>query len=340
MIWFTGDINYCDGYFDSGIGVGSLIAKGHRPLMYLPHKKEDVWIGNFEGVCSDKSELRGIAAGQFIIEPDLLRDQWHPDIYAVANNHVMQHGQGAYKALLENIKTLGSRYVGSDEQKSVSFEHRGKKIAITAMSQRPENFDFGTLYWANPEYAAIQAEYEEHVKGSDFKVLYVHWGNEFMNYPYMDQRRFAHWIIDLGYDLIIGMHPHVLQGFEIYKGKHIFYSLGNTVFNMAWYKTRYGALVHVDLSQRIPQVGYSYVEIDKMFSPHIVEAEKVPADCRFDYLNGLIDHNVENEKYYSALSREMKRYRRANYQKIIKDLIRLKPSVINSMLGGFLKRHI
>ena len=66
-----------------------------------------------------------------------------------------------------------------------------------------------------------------------FKIVYLHWGNEFVNCPSETQIKLAHWLVDLGFDLIVGMHSHVLQGFEEYKGKYIFYSIGNCLFDMA-----------------------------------------------------------------------------------------------------------
>ena len=107
---------------------------------------------------------------------------------------------------------------------------------------RPENFSETPLYWSMPEYSEIEEEIEK-LSGCDFRIAYVHWGNEFINYPYVDQKNLAHLMIDKGADIIIGMHPHVLQGFEVYKGKYIFYSLGNFVFNMPWTPTKYAELL-------------------------------------------------------------------------------------------------
>jgi len=64
----------------------------------------------------------------------------------------------------------------------------------------------------------------------DIIIINYHWGIEKENYPEEDQIYFAHKTIDYGADLIIGHHPHVLQGVESYKGKYIAYSLGNFIF--------------------------------------------------------------------------------------------------------------
>ncbi len=65
----------------------------------------------------------------------------------------------------------------------------------------------------------------------DILAVSLHWGVEDSHYITQEQREMAHNIIDDGADMILGHHPHVLQGIEIYKGKPIIYSMGNFVFD-------------------------------------------------------------------------------------------------------------
>lgn len=65
----------------------------------------------------------------------------------------------------------------------------------------------------------------------DVLVVSLHWGIEYENSPSKKQREEAHQIIDWGADMVIGHHPHVMQGIEIYKNKVIAYSLGNFLFD-------------------------------------------------------------------------------------------------------------
>ena len=64
----------------------------------------------------------------------------------------------------------------------------------------------------------------------DVGIVYFHWGIEREYYANDDQRNLAKFTIDSGADLVVGAHPHVLQGIEEYNGKHIVYSLGNFCF--------------------------------------------------------------------------------------------------------------
>lgn len=72
-------------------------------------------------------------------------------------------------------------------------------------------------------------EYAE--QASDIQVAYVHWGTEYQSLHSIDQELLAHVLINVGADVIIGHHPHVVQDIEIYAGVPIFYSLGNFIFD-------------------------------------------------------------------------------------------------------------
>lgn len=67
-------------------------------------------------------------------------------------------------------------------------------------------------------------------ENSDFLVCFLHWGDDHNIFINREQQQMARRLIDQGVDLIIGSHPHVPQGWEVYKGKYIFYSLGNFIF--------------------------------------------------------------------------------------------------------------
>jgi hypothetical protein len=92
-------------------------------------------------------------------------------------------------------------------------------------------------------FSSIQREFSRHLSEDlrdldlasfketvDFLVCFVHWGNDHNIFIDRNQQQTARRLIDQGADLIIGHHPHVPQGYEVYKGKYIFYSLGNFIF--------------------------------------------------------------------------------------------------------------
>lgn len=338
MLKFVGDISLTDGYFDVGFGVGSKIAKGFDPFGNLIRGNKDYWVGNFEGVASEHSDNTGDASKYFRICPDYLKNLRHFDAYGIANNHAMQHGSKAYERTFSYLESLGCVCFGSDVKKTQIIEHQGRKISLTGFSQRIDNFSKEPSYWYNPEYNDIKDEYLK-IPSEAYKVAFVHWGDEFISYPSTHQKRFAHWLIDLGFDLIIGMHPHVLQGFEIYKGKYIFYSIGNFVFDMPWERTKYGAIISLDFDSKTIKPQYDYIKIDESFCPSIVKEEDVPYYCQFKYLNEKLLIEQNNEEYYNEVRKQYISYRKANHRDIVAKMIG-HPSLFYGVMSGFVKRRL
>lgn len=330
MLKIVGDVNFSDGYFDPGFGIGSKIKNGDDPFCHLNRKKDDFWIGNFECVCASF-----ITGKPFIIDPQVLDQVELFDLFGVANNHVMQHGEEAYREMLGYLDRKKILYVGCNERKSIVFEHQGKKIGMLAFSQRPDNFTSMPLYWSLPEYKDIKSQIT-YLSDCDFKIAYIHWGNEFINYPYNDQKQFAHFLVDCGVDLVIGMHPHVMQGFEVYKGRYIFYSLGNFLFYMPWEPTKYSIVVNVDFETE-KLITVEYVKIGNDNFPSMVQS--VPKEYSLEYLNGLIIINEENEKYYAKVTQCYKYYRKVNRLTIIRDFLRMKNIHRINIIKDFIDRR-
>ncbi|MBT5530648.1 MAG: CapA family protein [Cytophagia bacterium] len=341
MLNIVGDINYSDGYFDNGFGVGSAIRQGADPFVKLPRCEKDLWIGNFEGVTSDNSKKRGLGSKQFNINPSFLIDINHLDFYSIANNHSMEHGPDAFNQTLKNLTAFGSSYFGLANNPSVEFNHQNHNISITGFSLRHDLLNSKPLYWYRPDYSDIKKEYDR-VASNDFKIVYIHWGNEFINRPNFEQRLLARYLVDIGFDLVIGMHPHLLQGFEKYKEKYIFYSIGNCVFNMPWNPLHYGAIVKINFEKPLPDISYDYIYIGKNFFPSIINEELVPLTFRFDYLNELVEMEENNEQYYKEANMYYNKYRLRNYKYILTNIFTFKYKFQDAfvIIKDFLKRKI
>ena len=321
-----------------GFGVGSRIKQGFDPFRHFSLKVDDCWIGNFEGVASETSNKYGHSARQFRIEPENLSQIKLLDLYGLANNHVMQHGDKAYQRTFDYLKSRGCMCFGSIEKKTQFFEHQGRSISITGFSQRIDAFSPEPCYWHNPEYRDIEQELSG-IPQQTYKIVFIHWGNEFINRPSSPQKKFAHWLVDSGFDLVIGMHPHVLQGYEQYKGKFIFYSLGNFVFDMPWEPTKYGAIVNLDFSLLEPILTVDYVRINKDFTPILINTSEVPDSFRFDYLNRRLDIDDNTEAYFAEMDVCYRQYRRANHRDILCKFIK-HPSIFSSTIKDFIKRRL
>lgn len=174
MLHIIGDIDLTEGYFDKGLGIGnSLVDKKEDPFEYLSRRDDDLWIGNFECVCSDVQAT----GSPFIINPCHLEHIRHFDCYGIANNHVMQFGDEAYREMEAYFCRKGIKYAGSLKHRSVVFEHQGKRVGFMAFSQRPDNFSESPLYWHLPEYIELEEELNR-LHDCDYRIVFVHWGYE------------------------------------------------------------------------------------------------------------------------------------------------------------------
>lgn len=338
MIVFTGDINLTDWIFNVGFGIGTNIGKGLDPFKYLERKDDDIWVGNFEGVASKTSAYQGIYGRAFRIEPDALKGLLHMNYYGFANNHAMEHGSEAYQETVKALESYGSKVFGLNDRKSIVFEHQGKTVSLTGMCLRFEALKEEPLYWHNPEYKEIKSEINS-LPEDAFKVLYVHWGNEYINRPSAAQKKFAHWLIDAGFDLIIGMHPHVLQGNEDYNGGRIYYSLGNCVFDMPSEQCKIGALVSLDFKNGKPYFSEKYLKLDKECCPHVVEESEVPQIWHFDYLNDRLKIDDNSEEYHKEINKGYKIYQKANRRQLLLSAFS-HPKSFTAVLMDFVKRKL
>jgi poly-gamma-glutamate capsule biosynthesis protein CapA/YwtB (metallophosphatase superfamily) len=159
-------------------------------------------------------------------------------IVTLANNHMMDFGASALAETLLHLDRAGIGSTGAgaslaEARKCVIFAVGGMKVAFLAYSLTlPDDFyatadRAGTVPGLERYYRQDIAEAR---KVADYVLVSYHWGTESTAMPRPYQVTAAHRAIDAGADVVIGHHPHVLQGIERYKNGVIFYSLGNFAF--------------------------------------------------------------------------------------------------------------
>ena len=149
----------------------------------------------------------------------------------------------------------------------------------------------------------------------------------------------AHWLIDAGFNLIIGMHPHVLQGYEDYNGGRIYYSLGNCVFDMPSEQCKIGALVCLNFKDGKPVYHEDYLKIDDDCCPHVVSEEAIPSQWRFNYLNERLEIDDNSEEYHQEIRKGYLVYRKANRMQLMASAVK-HPFFFYELLKDFVKRKI
>lgn len=183
-------------------------------------------------------------------------------IAALANNHVCDYGiEGMRDTIINlnkaNITTIGAGDNESEAHASVTKNINGRNITILNYmdSNNFAEYSYEVLPYANgsaPGYSAYdpddaKAQIEAAKESGNVVIVFMHFGNEYSKSPNDDQKRIAHELIDYGADVVIGSHPHVTQGIEMYKGKPIFYSLGDFIFDLVREDTVDAYFVKIDL---------------------------------------------------------------------------------------------
>ena len=182
------------------------------------------------------------------------------DIVSLANNHVLDFGADVLSQTFTTLDEAGIDYVGAGETLErakawESYDLGGTSVAILSASRvipvvewNIENSQPGLFCTYDPTMLIEQIEAAE--AEHDLVVVFVHWGIERAAYPEEYQREMAKQYIDAGADLVIGNHPHVIQGVEYYKDVPIVYSLGNYIFNPSNQATA-ALKVYVDENQEL-----------------------------------------------------------------------------------------
>jgi poly-gamma-glutamate synthesis protein (capsule biosynthesis protein) len=151
------------------------------------------------------------------------------DVASLPNNHIGNYGQQGITETENLLEKNGIDWSGFDKMAVKTI--KGVKFGFLAYNGVGTTFD----------REGMAAQIVENKKKVDVLVVSAHWGMEYELTPKPapgvspdDPKEIAHLIIDSGADLVIGNHPHTVQGVELYKGKLITYAHGNFIFDQTW----------------------------------------------------------------------------------------------------------
>lgn len=182
---------------------------------------DDLTIVNMEGTLTD-SEAIVEKSFNFKADAEYVNILTEGSVEAanLANNHSHDYSDEGYEDTIAALDDAGIANFGYE--RSASLEIKGIKITLLGynmLSKREENLNM-------MKESVAKAK----VEGSNLVIVSFHWGKERQYSPVEYQKETAHAAIDAGADLVLGHHPHVLQGIEKYNGHYICYSLGNFCF--------------------------------------------------------------------------------------------------------------
>lgn len=237
---FAGDVYFSEQYLAAydKLGISALV--DDEILSYM--QNADLFMLNEEFAFSVRGEAMEDKQYTFRIDPKYVKifQELGTDAAGIANNHILDFGQNAFMDTLETLKQADIDYVGgglnlAEASAPVVRKINGQTFAIFAATRVSPSYD----WYAADKRPGIFQTYDSKTLNDaiskadsqyDHTIVFVHWGIERNETPEEYQRSLARGYIDSGADLVIGCHPHVLQGFEYYKDVPIIYSLGNYLF--------------------------------------------------------------------------------------------------------------
>jgi poly-gamma-glutamate synthesis protein (capsule biosynthesis protein) len=256
LIHGTGDVNldpgYVSGLHDHGFawawsGIGGLF------------ERDDLTVVNLECPVATSGTAQG-KRYVFRGDPGALPAMRAAgvEVANLANNHALDLG---VDAMLETRRRLSANGIypvgaGADGREAAAPTYRvaqGRRIAVIGLTdiltaptwaasrQRP-----GVA--STSGVGAAVGTIREAQRNADVVVVTIHWGTEKSPSVTARQRTLARHMIDAGADVIFGHHPHVLQPLEWYRGRPVFYSLGNFVWRRSWVESYAGGIAEVRIS--------------------------------------------------------------------------------------------
>jgi poly-gamma-glutamate synthesis protein (capsule biosynthesis protein) len=243
-------------------------------------KSGDLVFGNLETPITAGREIE---SGEMIFRADsdvapALKNAGF-NVLSLANNHILNFGKKGLEDTLNYLRRAGIKYAGAGENEAtanqpVYLEIKEIKFAFLAYNYAdvgPKLASEPTLAFMNPAKMALTVK--EAKQNADFVIVSMHAGVEYSAMPNSFQKNFARAAIDAGAEMVIGHHPHVVETMEKYKGKYIFYSLGNFVFDQMWSKeTRQGLTLKAVFNKTgLTKIEFFPVLIQDYSQPQIID---------------------------------------------------------------------
>lgn len=203
----------------------------------------DLAIANFENPAPNR--FRWHTTGTvFSADPTLIDGLRNAgiDYVSLANNHIRDAGANGIIQTIANLEKRGIAWSGAGRnlaqaRRPAMLDAGGTKVAILGYDTIARGYAASATRAGSAQMTAavVKADVAAARRaGADLVIVFPHWGAEYRATPSASQKRLARAVIDAGADMIIGNHAHWAAAMEIYKGKPIWYALGNFVFDQVW----------------------------------------------------------------------------------------------------------
>lgn len=238
-------------------------------------------------------------------------------ILSLANNHTPNFGEKGLKDTFNFLENAGIKYVGAGQNEQEAYqpvyiEKRGIKFAFLAYNDAdvvPAYYQASTNHTGTAfmRVDKMTEAVKEAKRKADFVIVSIHAGIEYSEKPNNSQVSFAHAAIDAGADLVIGHHSHVVQTLEKHKGRYIFYSLGNFVFDQPQSEeTKEGLTIKIYFAKNgINKISLLPVVMENLAQPRMAnknEADKILQRLNFSLASqDVYSWNNNNNNFEKAI---------------------------------------
>jgi len=311
---------------------------------FLKHKGKP-WIDKVKGIIGENDIVIGNLESPLVPAGDAIKKTFFGEpkyakflkdcginVINIANNHIMEHGTDGFNSTIAALNDAGINATGCivNSKPQIIYKNiKRYKIAIAGFS----NVDLHLLQ-NNDQFSILN---EENVlstlntmmeQKADLKILCFHWGNEYIHIPSLVQRDLAYKFIDNGADMIVGHHPHVIQPYEAYKNGHVFYSLGNFIFDYV-----FSEMVSIGLIATLSVTRHDRIRVDLKGVKLSYEHTLIPLPSQ------------KFEKYYSSITKLYKefsmlshleytnRYNSLQKKNNLRQRVLMKTSIVNELLS-------
>jgi poly-gamma-glutamate synthesis protein (capsule biosynthesis protein) len=203
----------------------------------------DLALANFENPAPDRFTYHTTGT-VFSADPALIEGLANAgiDYVSLGNNHIRDARAVGIAQTRKNLEKWGIAFSGAG--KNVAEARQPAMLEVGDTTVAILSYDTVAKYYAATKTSAGSAQAsggavrtdiaKARAAGADVVIVYPHWGTEYDATPFAGQRKLAKAMIDAGADMVIGNHAHWAGAMEIYKGRPIWYALGNFVFDQAW----------------------------------------------------------------------------------------------------------
>lgn len=234
--------------------------------IYKIFKYNDYNILNFESpiTLSTITNKNSLAHKSTPDALSFIKNNINNPVLSLANNHMMDFGP---KGLLDTIRYIKKEKIpfigaGKNSDKATDYIILDKDVKIGILAAQYKDYMIATETSPGPaqnkHFKLIKKKIKELKNKVDWVVMVYHGGEEFINCPMPYTRKLYKKFLSWGVDIVVGHHPHTVQGYEKVKNKMIFYSLGNFIFDTEYQRAQKGTDEGLLLRLNFTKDDYTY----------------------------------------------------------------------------------